>query len=241
LERIAPEMTSLFPLAACTGIEYRDRLLRVRFDDDQTISVPKAYGQADLALSREIAFAVEKLADAPPGSLSFALREGSLRVEFSFLAKLFGPPYVRDFPIGRLDYRLDEEKRSACMIAGNAGAEHRRDELALRRDGDELTVDLRDDGHPRDRDIVITRDGIDFRCLGWDARLGEGDEVMMDGEKRVNAALHAGLAELVRKAFADPEALFADGFRLDENYRYDLEARSLVGMSSTWAFGPAAK
>ncbi len=237
LARIAPQMASLFPLAACEEIDYREGRLRVRFAADQTVSVPRAFGQAALAMSRELVFAVVPLADATPGSLAFTLQEGWLRVEFSWLAKLMGPVYVRDFPIVRLDYRLDADQRASSLTAGNEAAIPRT-KLAISSEADAVTVDLLDAGHPRDRDLVITRQGIDFRCLGWKATLNR-DRVEINGDAVDKPQLRAALAWVAEQAFSDLEGLFANGFHLDERYRYDLEARAIMGMNFTWDFKPA--
>jgi len=116
LTRMGRELTTLFPLSACTGITYRQDTLTISFTAPQRVPVPGAFRQACLAIPATLILQV-----VPPDPLEqrwrFVVRGDPVVLTFSWLAELVGPDYVRDFPIDALHYQLDEAAhRSALMV-----------------------------------------------------------------------------------------------------------------------------
>lgn len=118
LARMSTEMHSMFPLAACTRISYQHGGLRIALAGPQHVKVPGGYHQAFLALPARLDFQV-----APPTANEpvwhFHVVDSRVRLEFSWLAKLFGPIYLRDFDVDDLEYRLDRVRHSSTLGVHN--------------------------------------------------------------------------------------------------------------------------
>jgi len=118
LARMGRELTTLFPLTACTGITYRHDTLTISFSAPQRVPVPGAFRQAFLAIPATMTLQV-----VPPTPAEarwrFVVRGDPVVLTFSWLAELVGPDYVRDFPIDALHYQLDEAEHHSALLVEN--------------------------------------------------------------------------------------------------------------------------
>jgi hypothetical protein len=227
-------MSSLFPVAACRAVSFHDGVLRLRLSSAQSVSVPGAFMQASLDMDREIAFHVSTL-EKDPESLLFELPDGGWNVKFSWLVKAvaFNRPYVRDFPIRRFEYRIDDHDRGSHVVVG-AGQALPRDRIGITRTAEGVAIDLREPEHPGSVDLVLRSDGVDVTCLDIKLRLLDGDLVQWNQrEPRHDPALHQDLSWLCQRVLDDPEAALHDGMALYERYTYDLERRRPTDLSFT--------
>jgi hypothetical protein len=114
LQRMAAEMQSMFPIGSCTELLYADGLLHISLTEDLKVHVPGAYHQAFLVLPKELLFKV-----VPPAAEGkpwiFHVEVAKVRLEFSWLAKTFGPSFLHDIDVEQLEYSIDRQGHHALM------------------------------------------------------------------------------------------------------------------------------
>lgn len=239
---LAAQRKGLFPLAACEKIEWRDGLLRLRFVADQTVSLPNTFGQGQMWLSRELAFAVSPAiapaidpaidpatADAakvqgwshaarpgpalPPHRLTLTLREGTIRISFTWVARLFTPAWMRETRVKALRYHLDEQAQDSALVGIDVRA-YPLAQLRVAPTPDRLAIDVNDPDFPNAPDVAITPAGFDLPAIGG---------AWKDEQSTALAA----------RALADPVAATSAGIGYRAELAYNLETRKL-GLIRLW-------
>ncbi len=228
---LAAQRKGLFPLSACEKIEWRDGLLHLRFVADQTVSLPNTFGQGRMWLSRDLAFAVSTATESeiapipgwshearpgpalPPHRLTLTLREGSIRISFTWLARLFAPAWMHETRVKALRYHLDEPNQASALVGIDVRA-YPLAQLRVTPAPERLTIDVADPDFPNAPDMEITQAGFALASIG-----GEWKE----GQASVLAA----------RALADPGAATAAGIGYRAELAYDLETRRL-GLIRLW-------
>lgn len=227
-------ISTLFPIEKCGEIRCRGGELALRFDGEQRIPVPGAMWQAAIAAGPTVVFDVDEV---ETGVLRFRLVDGTWGVRFSWLLGTVGPPFVRDFPIRLMDYRLDDAARTASLVV-STGQWRNGDQVLARRVGGDVHVDLVEPEHPRTTDLIVHADRLEFACFGSSVRVA-GDDLVAWGkaEPTADRAQHDLWAGVIASVRTDPAWLGRAGCALVERHTYDLERRSVQRSSFTFQVG----
>ncbi len=117
LQVMSKELSSMFPIGACTRVVYAQGALRITLDAPQTVPIPGVYHQAFLRLPQQLDFRV--LAPPAPGQpWRFQVAGSQVRLGFSWLAK-FLASFLHDFDVDELIYLLDDEHHHSTLSLKN--------------------------------------------------------------------------------------------------------------------------
>jgi hypothetical protein len=151
--------------------------------------------------------------------LVLLLREGSIRVSFAWLVRLFTPAWMHETRVVALRYHLDETSRASSLVAVDVRrfpAAH----VAAKADSGSLAIDVRDPAFPAAVDVRADAGGLDLTAI----------------RGRWNDAAATATAERILR---DPAAALAQGVIYRAEMAYDLEQRTL-GQVRLWLGLPAA-
>lgn len=102
IQKLAGTIQSLFPLDACESITLQDGTVNMIFNRPQDILIPNSWHLASLKISEHLVLHVENAqgTNSPSGlfnrvenntrSVRFIIKQGYLKLDFSFLLKIFG-------------------------------------------------------------------------------------------------------------------------------------------------------
>ncbi len=123
LSKLQKEITTLFPLEGCEKIELWGAYVIFTFASPQDVYIPNTWLQASLQVPRRL---VLQITDQPEGrdrsdlspfakdpdtkTVTFSVKEGYIRVHFSFLLRLFGGK-LRDADGTRLIYQINDKTK----------------------------------------------------------------------------------------------------------------------------------
>ena len=136
IKAVAKEIRTLFPLEHCTCISMQNDTLCFAFPKPQSHTIPGTFGQASLVMSEKVAFSLS-LDTGDKNKLLFKIVEGSVDVQFSFAARLFG---YRPLKGNDLFYAVDENKRTS-ILGLNCRREIPRSAMSVFRQGTVTTIE----------------------------------------------------------------------------------------------------
>ena len=177
---VGREAAGLFPIRACTAARCVDGVVHLRFAGRQNIAIPGSWGQAALAISEDLALALDRPRDAREGyrTWRFTIIGGGMRLNSSWLVKWLAddPRADRDMQVHRLCYheRMADPQRwnddGECLISVIEERSIPASLLAHQRlDGREI-INIQAPGFPRSEDVVLSRTQVTAPCIGeeWD-------------------------------------------------------------------------
>jgi hypothetical protein len=228
LAQVAQEATGLFPIRACTAARAAGGVIHLAFAGAQNVSIPGSWGQAALAISPELALALDRAPGDPDGyrTWRFTVVGGGMRLNSSWLLKwIVNEPLAdRDLQVHRLGYHEQDpgEHRKEPEVLVSAAEERLIPGkfLQIERHGERQVINILAPGFPRLEDLVVESGRIHAAAIDeeWELR----DEATMAGWRTELAALE-GQPDRELGAHPDFEARLAQPSWRRAHLQQDLD------------------
>lgn len=236
ISRTGSEIRTMFPVKNCQSIILKGRMLQLKFDKPQRVSVPGSFGQAHLLMSEVITFELYN-DSVNTRLLRFQIVDGYIRLRVSGLLKLFSPS-ISNMDGSELFYYSDSKKRIS-IIGLNDIKKIPHDLLHVSGDGSNIKIDIVTPEFKDKDEFVIQNNSVKFFNMQF-FLLG-GDSIKFNDGKWVkdtlsNRRFRLTISEL-QKEFVK-KSVFQNGIVLTKTAQYMLEQRRL---SMSLGFGSPGK
>jgi len=255
LARLDDEITTLFPLGECNSIELWGPYIILQFSGPQDVSIPHTWFQASMQVPQKLILQIQEeqpnpddaaqspfAEDPATRTVTFTVKEGYVRVHFSFLLKLFGGR-LRDAEGSKLVYQINNKKKISRLQLDEV-TPMPKDSFRLagvtmdKEMGRTQWVDIVHPDFPERRDIGIAKNAISF--LGTKVELLPDKMIRIGNQKpRENEKAWDWFSENIAKfrMFVTKGAL-SGKIKYVRKFGYYLEERKFV---MTMSFQDAKK